>query len=129
MISILLASNILGKLIKLISEKNSNEIKSVYDPKVIYKKRLDSAKKMLKEKTQVFKDKESSFYAVEASGTDGYYSVNLDKNICNCMDFTRLVEHNDKHKCKHLLYIDLLNSSKTKIPQKDLSALLGDNTN
>ncbi|WP_411753335.1 hypothetical protein [Serratia sp. (in: enterobacteria)] len=113
-----------------ISDKTTNgEIKSVYDPKVISKKRLDSARKMLKEKTKIFKDKESSFYAVEASGTDGFYSVNLDKNICNCMDFTRLVEHNDKHECKHIIYAKLLIKSKTEIPTKDLSGLLGDNPN
>lgn len=115
-----------------ISDKvNGNgEIKSVYDPKVILKKRLDSAKKMMKEKTKIFEDKESSFFAVEASGTDGYYSVKVgDKITCNCMDFTRLVEHNDKHACKHILYVNLCIENNIKIPQKDLSDLLGDNPN
>lgn len=113
----------------MISDKNG-EIKSVYDPKVIAKKRSDSAKKMLKDKTKIFKDIESSFYAIEASGTDGYYSVKInDKVSCNCMDFTRLVEHNDKHECKHILYTKLLIKSKIEIPTKDLSGLLGDNTN
>ncbi|HJX79184.1 hypothetical protein [Glutamicibacter sp.] len=108
--------------------KNNNDIKSVYDPKLQYNKRLESAKKMFDkmDKDTVFADKKSTFFAVKASKDNGYYSIkqNNDNWLCNCFDYVHYIELNPKHECKHIIFIKLLVDKKQKIPLKDLTPLL-----
>ena len=119
-----------------------NNIKSVYDPKLVKQKRLDSAKKLFIEFTEknqkdlVYVDKSKSFFGVKNSDKKhiGYYTIQElreDKNKnkiygCNCYDYVKILEINPDHECKHILFIKLLIKNKTKVEIKDLKNLVVD---
>lgn len=108
--------------------KDNNEIKSIYDNKSTYDKRLESAKKIIEEfKTKdplkIVADKNSTFFGVKSDKEDQYYTVNFECKTCNCFDFARYIDFNKDHKCKHLLSVIMAVKQKLKIQLKDLEKL------
>jgi predicted nucleic acid-binding Zn finger protein len=107
---------------------NNNDIKSIYDNKVIENKRLTSAKKIIeelknKDKLKIVADKKSTFFGVKSDKEDQYYTINYEQKTCNCFDYARYIDHNKDHKCKHLLAVEIAIKDKLKIAVKDLDNL------
>ena len=109
--------------------KENNEIRSIFDNKVVENKRLTSAKKIIeefktKDKLKIVADKNSTFFGVKSDKEkDQYYTINYQQKTCNCFDFARFIEHNKDHQCKHLLAVGQAVKEKLKIPLKDLDKL------